>query len=689
MDAPLEMVAVTGDGAFGKAGSQVQLVAMVRRVSDGVPRADVEVRWSVQSGDGSVGPGGWTAVSDSSGVVFAVLTLGSTPGAVEVAAAAVEHPEAAVVFEAVVVEAPRLTGLSASVAEPGATLTLEGADFFPDASRNVVLFSGIRGSVRAGSATHLEVVVPDCLPTADVEVQVVLGELTSAPLPLRVSGASTGASALDAGDYLDVPEPDAPGCLRLEGGTTRPYLVVTGVTGTVAAARYSTLLRGLSVPESGAAGRAPTSGAVNRSSGAGSAGPGHWEAGLRAWEDALVRAGPPRPTPLSTVAPAATVPAVGDRRTFKVLNAQRTFDEVTAVVRRVSRRAVFYIDESAPGGGYSDSELETLAAYFDEAIHPTVTGAFGQESDLDGNDRVVVLFTPTVNRLTPRGSDGFVGGFFFGLDLLAGREGSNRGEIFYSLVPDPAGTLSDPRPVARLMEAVPAVLAHEFQHMVHFNQRVLRLSAPTNEALWLSEGLAQMAEELVARFYEDRDAGTTELFRRGNQDRAGRYLADPGAVSLLVGLGQGSLEERGAGWLFTLYLADRFGADVLGRLIATTRTGVSNVEAVTGAAFEETLMDWWSALYLDGLGGTYLGRPYAFEYPTVRLRTLLGPYYRLAPVTVGPESFARERSLWSAAAAHYILRTPNQGSTTLRWSGASGGEAPPRSELRMRIVRLR
>ncbi|NIR38511.1 MAG: hypothetical protein GWO00_01660, partial [Gemmatimonadetes bacterium] len=102
---------------------------------------------------------------------------------------------------------------------------------------------------------------------------------------------------------------------------------------------------------------------------------------------------------------------------------------------------------------------------------------------------VIILFSPAVNALTPRGSSGFVGGFFFGVDLLPDTEGSNAGEIFYTLVPDPDGIYSDPRPKDDILELVPAILAHEFQHMVHFNQRVLLLGAEANEAVWLSEGL--------------------------------------------------------------------------------------------------------------------------------------------------------------------------------------------------------
>jgi hypothetical protein len=147
------------------------------------------------------------------------------------------------------------------------------------------------------------------------------------------------------------------------------------------------------------------------------------------------------------------------------------------------------------------------------------------------------------------------------------------------------------------------VLAHEFQHMVHFNERVLVRGALGQEALWLSEGLAQMAEELVARAYDALgDGNSAQLFRAGAVQRARRYLVGPDTVSVVVTSGQGSLAERGAGFLNVLYLEDQLGMGMLRDLTQTTRSGVANVELETGRAWPELLADWWAATYLDGPG---------------------------------------------------------------------------------------
>ena len=85
---------------------------------------------------------------------------------------------------------------------------------------------------------------------------------------------------------------------------------------------------------------------------------------------------------------------------------------------------------------------------FDNNTFVTDSSYFGNPSDVDGNGRIILLFTGEVNKLTPADSPGgFVGGFFFAGDYFP-KTGpvdqscteSNNGEIVYLLAPDPTGT---------------------------------------------------------------------------------------------------------------------------------------------------------------------------------------------------------------------------------------------------------
>ena len=688
--APVEIVVASGDGQFGVLGQAlpVRLQVLVTTASTGTPKKEVGVLWQVVEGDATF-TGSPATLTDESGSAFASIRLGSVPGEVVIKASVTEQESATVDFKLFAVDRPMLDALSVSEAPAGGTITLFGNSFSPTPDHNVVLFSGIRGRVTSASTTELQVVVPTCLPTRSVQVTTQLGAVKSEALALEVAGSSE-ETVLAVGDVVDVADDSSFPCLRLPdlpsgfgpgGRQGAAYLVQAMSVSTIGAAQHEFEVTGLlgagSTSELSARATLVDGGATPQA---------RFDEMLRRHEAALVREGVVRTPSGPLRVEGQTVPSVGDRRTFKVFNADSEFDEVNAVAEHVGTRAVLYVDEKAPAGGLSPADLADFGRRFDEVIYPTVTQAYGNESDLDGNQRVVILFTPTVNSLTPRGSTGFVGGFYYGIDLLPEREGSNEAEIFYALVPDPAGQFSDARPKQDVLEVTPAILAHEFQHMVHFNERVLVLEAASTEALWLSEGLAQMAEELVAREYELlENTFATQLFRDGNTGRARRYLFDTSAASLLVAGGStGSLEERGAGWLHVLYLVAQKGLGVLGQLTRTTTTGTDNVTARAGVPWGELLADWWTAVYVDGV----IGMESRFTYPGLNLRELLGDDFVLTPEALVSADFTRSGSLWSSSVQYYIVVPTLQGSVTLRLGGEAGGASPSGAALRMRVIRV-
>jgi hypothetical protein len=689
----LEAVVASGDEQYGTVGVTLSepLRVVVRLADTQAPRPETNVRWEVESGVATLlGP--VTAVTDSIGATEIRVRLGATTGAVVVRATVVEQEAAFATFGLFTVDPPVVDDISPAAADAGDIVTITGSNFSPNAEQNVVLFSGIRGVVTAASPSSLQVEVPACLPTRDVQVGVQLGTVGSGTLSLSVTENGEFTS-LPIDGFIDVADDAGYTCLRLPGGADVQYLTIVYSASTVGGAMHPFTLRGLSssgpllAVTGGPTGRGHQG--AERSGDARQVGPGArqagWDARLRTREAELVRGRPdPRPTP-TLLAPLAVPPQEGDLRTFNVYDGTQ-FDQVTAEAVKVGSHAALFIDQDAPAEGLTDQDLQDFADRFDDVIRPTVTGAFGDASDLDANERVIVLFTPRVNALTPAGGNGgFVGGFFFGLDLQPGETGSNGGEIFYALVPDPDGEYSDARSKDDVLRVTPAILAHEFQHMVHYNERILERGAPTNEALWLSEALAQMAEDRVARAYESQgDDLSAEQFRNGNWTRADRYLGDTPDVSLIVGTGQGSLEERGAGFLYLLYLTEQEGEGLLGALTRTTSTGVANVEARTGASWPDLVADWWSAVYLDGPGP----ESGPMVYPQTDLRALLESPFPLEPTTVGSADFTGSGALWSSSAAYYILVPGLTGSSSVRLGGEAGSASAAHAALRMRVIRL-
>jgi hypothetical protein len=166
--------------------------------------------------------------------------------------------------------------------------------------------------------------------------------------------------------------------------------------------------------------------------------------------------------------------------------------------------------------------------------------------------------------------------------------------------------------------------------------------------------------------------------------RARRYLAGPDTVSLVVTTGQGSLPERGAGFLSLLYLEDQQGTELLGDLTRTTRTGVPNVEFEAGIDWPDVLADWWSATYLDGPGP----ESGPLTYPTIDLRAYLGSPFPLQPVPIGPGDASPSGSLWSSSVRYYFVSPPFGGTASVRLGGDSGGPSAAQAALRLRLIRI-
>jgi hypothetical protein len=375
---------------------------------------------------------------------------------------------------------------------------------------------------------------------------------------------------------------------------------------------------------------------------------------------------------------------------FKVLNTEDNFDRVTASLRHVTEHSLIYVDEASPEGGFRDTDLASLALEYEDPIYPTVTGIFGSESDLDQNGRVIVLLTPAVNRLTPPGSDGYVGGFFYGLDLLTGRSGSNEAEIFYAMVPDPTGAEGPVISRFAALSTIPAVLAHEFEHMVHFNQRMLVGGAESTESLWLSEALAQMAEDLVGEAFQlNYNLLKARQYQAGNWQRAVRFLEDPGEVSLLASLPPGTLAERGAGWLFLKQVYGRFEPrNVLADLVRSNLSGVHNLSAVTDLGWPELVADWAGSLYLDGSGVPV--RP-DLQVAGVDLRVALSEgmgYYPLKVHPFGENSDSHLGTLWPSAPSYFIIEPPAEGGIAVGAGGTGGGLPEVPLGLQVLVVRL-
>jgi hypothetical protein len=304
----------------------------------------------------------------------------------------------------------------------------------------------------------------------------------------------------------------------------------------------------------------------------------------------------------------------------------------TGRVEVVSEWAIVVVDTLSPAQGFSRADLESIAAVTDTLLIPLVHRAFGTFTDLDGNGRVILFFTPEVNRLTESGSERSVGGFFFARDLFPrttvpnrfeGCATSNVGEVLYLLVPDPAGTINgNRRTVDTVRRSTPATIVHELQHLVNAARRLHilgRTGAAAFETVWLNEGLSHLAEELA--FFQasglaprsnlalsdlqatgSRAINAVNQYHVSNLLRLRLYLEAPQANAPTLPIDR--LETRGATQTFLRYLLDRGTAPddvVLRALVDAPSIGWASLVARVGTprTLESWLSDWAVALYAD------------------------------------------------------------------------------------------
>jgi hypothetical protein len=610
-----EVVAVSGGGQSGVAGTVLAdpLVVAVRRISGGAGEEGVTVSWRVIQGDGD--PTRTSAVTDADGYATTRLALGDNTGSLEVEARVVGL-DPVTLSDLTAFPAPAIQSLSASSADPGDIVDVIVTNLTPAMSIEI-LFDGVAGEIsqrQDGSPATISTVVPApagvCAPTKDVDVRLRVDGYTGPTQNLTVS---VPAQPFEVGQVLVMEGSSEVDCAILPGGSAR-YMLVALSAEFETDLEVSVTLGGSSVTFA-AADAAPQPTAES------------FDTRLRAFERELVARGlVARGLAPGTQARAAQLmaqPAVGSRRDFWVIK-----NTDTATLEFVGTHTLLYVDNAAPSPGLTDSDLEELGHLYDEILYESDVDFFGEPTDFDNNDRVIILLTPTVNKLTERGANGVIVGFFFGLDLLdPGSSGcdicefSNDGELFYGLVPDTEGIYSDPRERTRVLEVLPGVMIHETEHMINFRYKVF-VHGQEIEELWLSEGLAHMAEELGGD--EADAAGDPEAaddLYLSNFGRAADYLEDPGANSLTVVSGGGTLGERGAAWLFLRWIAEQYGDFIFRDIVAAAPNGVANIEAQTGEDFFRLYADWAVAVWADDLNIPGLADRY--QFPKWQLRSIL------------------------------------------------------------------
>ncbi|MFX0082671.1 MAG: hypothetical protein ACFE94_13055 [Candidatus Hodarchaeota archaeon] len=231
----------------------------------------------------------------------------------------------------------------------------------------------------------------------------------------------------------------------------------------------------------------------------------------------------------------------------------------------------------------TDAQLEGLMTEFDTNIYPTVTGVFGEPLPRgdEGQKVWILIFNIRDESYYDDSQTSYAVGYF-----SASTSAEYNKNIFHCDTYDwenNAGPGSD-----RTMEGA---FAHEFEHLVHFDQ-------DPDEPSWVDEGLADLAIYLCGYGH-----WASHIWN---------YLAYHWFTSLIF-WGNG-LEDYGASYLFILYLFEHFGgADFIVDLVQEQANGIEGIQKTLYAhgyciSFDRIFDRWTIANYLDDTsrwGGKY------------------------------------------------------------------------------------
>lgn len=241
------------------------------------------------------------------------------------------------------------------------------------------------------------------------------------------------------------------------------------------------------------------------------------------------------------MATSAAARQVGDKDTFWANNTGNNENfEVNATLRYATPHVYFWVQD---GVDVNERDMKALVDTFESQIYPTDREFFGSEwtPGIDGDQHIYILYT--------RGIGSSIAGYFSSADSLnpLAHEYSNAHEMFVFN--------ADNTDLGE--EFTYGVLAHEFQHMIHWYQ-------DRNESSWMNEGFSE-----VAAFLNEYDPGGFDWL----------YISDPDLqLNDWPNDSDATSPHYGASFLYLTYFLDRFGEDATKAVVKDPDNGFDSID---------------------------------------------------------------------------------------------------------------
>lgn len=349
--------------------------------------------------------------------------------------------------------------------------------------------------------------------------------------------------------------------------------------------------------------------------------------------------------PSAPAQPDAPQLVLGQRKDFFSVNFN-THEQyiVQSTLRAIGEFCYIFVENSQWLRTVHEETVNSVRRAFDDAtpadpgrgIYEIGTELFGAPPDIDDDKRIYLLLLD----IRDKGGVGvnFVAGFFSPINQHRGalrhpeigvRVRSNELDMLYlDTQPQDAGS----------QDAL-GVLAHEFQHLIHWRH-------DTNEAIWVNEGCAEYAMFMCGY----RASGHVSAFQRNPYVSLIDWPQDRGS----------QLVHYGAVYLWMLYLHEQYGGpQTIAAIVRERANGIAGINSAlrsrgVEATFPVIYADWKVANYLDD--NEFANGRYGYQNEQLNIRPRRE--HRSYPVLV-------ENNVLADYAADYIPFYANAGNGDL------------------------
>ncbi|MCX7026724.1 MAG: InlB B-repeat-containing protein [Spirochaetes bacterium] len=266
-----------------------------------------------------------------------------------------------------------------------------------------------------------------------------------------------------------------------------------------------------------------------------------------------------------------------------VYDANDTLKTINTTCKYISTYAYFFVDTRDSTA--METYLQGYGESFD-AIYSVNRLKFGNENDVDLNHKVILIFSQELS--------GSLLGYFYSVDKFPSTaidcSDSNEGDILYLTAMS-----------AYQGDTLKETLAHEFQHMIYFDQHY-NLGVRSTYT-WLNEALSQAAEYYNG--YLNNHLTWIQAFLNHGW---------PG-----LSLTYWTSTNYGYGAIFIRYVIEQYGDTAIKNMCSTDKTGIAAVEAATGASFSTIFGNFLRAIAMSNTGDSNDSK---YGFRTLDLRTV-------------------------------------------------------------------